>query len=410
MPFRLIGLPIGVISQRGIPARKKVKFTVLKENFSQYLPKKIEDGCKELAKWIRFTDLPNDLVFPTRPFNISEISIIRQDVYKKEQQKAVKDVMLALRGFTPNDRVPCYDRKGVLHIPDGTPRNKHNIAVTSWKTRYDSWIAAVKRMNDPDHLRYARLNQLLNNIISEPRGCHYLIMPELSMPAHWFIRIARKLQGRGISLIAGVEYLHASKQRVSNQVWAALSHDGFGFPSFTIYCQDKQRPAIHEEQELWRLANLKMNPRTPWKTPPIIEHSGFRFSFLICSELTNIKYRDALRGEIDALFIPEWNQDTEAFNSLIESSALDIHAYIIQCNDREYGDSRIRAPYKDSWMRDVLRIKGGIADYCVIGEIDVLALRQFQSCHRSPSKPFKPVPDGFKIQFNRKTLPKNDGH
>ena len=68
-------------------------------------------------------------------------------------------------------------------------------------------------------------------------------------------------------------------------------------------------------------------------------------------------------------------------------------------------DSRIRAPFKDSWKRDVLRVKDGVADYCVIGEIDVQALRQFQSSHRSPAKPFKPVPDGFEMDFGRKALP-----
>ena len=64
-----------------------------------------------------------------------------------------------------------------------------------------------------------------------------------------------------------------------------------------------------------------------------------------------------------------------------------------------------RAPAKDSWARDVLRVKGGVTDYCVIGEIDVQALRQFQSSHCSPAKPFKPVPDGFEIDFGRKVLP-----
>lgn len=41
------------------------------------------------------------------------------------------------------------------------------------------------------------------------------------------------------------------------------------------------------------------------------------------------------------------------------------------------------------------------------GEINVLALRQFQSSHRSPVKPFKPVPDGFNdaMDHNRKVLP-----
>ena len=68
-------------------------------------------------------------------------------------------------------------------------------------------------------------------------------------------------------------------------------------------------------------------------------------------------------------------------------------------------DSRIRAPFKESWQRDLLRVKGGITDYCVIGEIDVQALRHFQSNHRSPTKPFKPVPDGLEIDFDSKVLP-----
>ena len=55
----------------------------------------------------------------------------------------------------------------------------------------------------------------------------------------------------------------------------------------------------------------------------------------------------------------------------------------------------------------MLRVKGGVTDYCVIGEIDVQSLRQFQSSHRSLGKPFKPVPDGFNdaMDHNRKVLP-----
>ena len=115
-----------------------------------------------------------------------------------------------------------------------------------------------------------------------------------------------------------------------------------------------------------------------------------------------------MRGRIDALFVPEWNQDTETFNALVESAALDIHAYIIQCNDRQYGDSRIRVPHKDSWMRDLVRLKGGKNDYFVVGEIDIISLRAFQTSHRSPCGPFKPVPDGFSIAFERQTLAQTD--
>ncbi|OLL28605.1 Reverse transcriptase [Burkholderia sp. SRS-W-2-2016] len=402
LPFRFMGLPSEMIAQRGIPSKK---VSIACNEADQMLPDQVLEGCSLLAKWVKLPGLPHGFIFATRPFNLAELFVLTNDTYSQKWQSAMKIVVRALRGFTLNNKMPRFDQHGALKIRNGENRSKYSIAVSSWKTRLDSWVASVTRLRDPDAERYARLNRLLDGVITQPNGSRYLVLPELALPAHWFIRIARKLHGRGVSLITGIEYMHATKGRVRNQVWAALSHDGPGFPSIMIYRQDKQRPALHEEQELQRLAGLKMKPRKPWATPPIIQHGSFRFALLVCSELTNIGYRAALRGKVDALFVPEWNQDTETFNALVESAALDVHAYIIQCNDRQYGDSRIRAPYKDSWRRDVLRVKGGITDYCVIGEIDVHALREFQSGHRSPSEPFKPVPDGFEIYPPRTVLP-----
>lgn len=406
IPFRFIGLPKEMATQRGIPARKTIAQC---DTALDLLPDSILFGCVKLVDWIRLKILPHGLLFATRPYNLPELFILNKSAYDETQREAMQSVVLAIRGFKLGEATPSFDKHGVLQIPDGQAQSRYGIAVASWKTRMESWTASVMRMPDPDVGRYARLCHLLDGVIAQPLSSRYLVLPELALPAHWFIRIARKLQGRGISLITGIEYLHASNARVRNQVWAALSHNGLGFPSLMIYRQDKQRPALHEEQELQRLAGLDLRPDKVWRTPPILQHGNLRFALLICSELTNISYRAALRGRVDALFVPEWNQDTETFNALVESAALDIHAYIVQCNDRQYGDSRIRAPFKESWQRDLLRVKGGLADYCVIGEIDVQALRQFQSNYKSPSKPFKPVPDGFEIEFGRKVLPKVEG-
>ena len=212
-----------------------------------------------------------------------------------------------------------------------------------------------------------------------------------------------KLAHQGISLIAGVEYLHhgSRKKKVANQIWGSLLTDFVGFMLPIFYRQDKADPALQEEDDLWKKAGIKLSPLAkPLK--PVISHGGFYFAILICSELTNIEYRAVVRGNVDALLVPAWNKDIETFSSLIESSSLDIHAFIVQSNNRKYGDSRIRAPYKDSWLRDEIRVKGGIDDYVVIGEINIEALRKFQSYHRSPDGPFKPVPDGFVIHPLRK--------
>jgi len=408
-PFRFIGLPKEMVAQRGIPAKKSVT-NCAKADELLLLQDAVVNGVQLLAKWIKIKGLPYGLIFATRPFNLPELFILNKDAYAESERADMTAVVLAVRGFDLGETAPCFDKLGVLQIPNDATSQKYGIAVSSWKTGIGSWTAAVTRHPDPDTDRYTRLCRLLDTVIAQPLESRYLILPELALPARWFIRIARKLQGRGISLVIGIEYLHASKARVRNQVWAALLHDGLGFPSLMIYRQDKQRPALHEEHELQRLAGLEMKPDRFWKIPPVIQHGEFRFAILICSELTNISYRAALRGKVDALFVPEWNKDTETFNALVESAALDIHAYIIQCNDRQYGDSRIRAPFKESWQRDVLRVKGGITDYCVIGEIDVQALREFQSYHLSPDEPFKPMPDGFNdvMDHKRKVLPREN--
>lgn len=403
MPFRFIGLPKEMIAQRGIP---KVSTVTYLQNAHSLLDPAITEGIAGLVNWVKLKKgLPHGLLFATRPFNLTELYVLAKSPFQAASVEPMKQVVRAMRGFSLNEKMPMVDKNGVLQIPDGEPRPTQSIAVSSWKTDDKSWVASVMQTANSDFERYGRLTRLTSQLISQPKGTRYFILPELALPARWFMRFAHKLQSRGISFITGIEYLHPKKGTVCNQVWAGLTHDGLGFPSAMIYRQDKQRPALHEERELKRLADCELKPASHWHTAPVIQHSDFRFALLVCSELTNISYRAALRGNIDALFVPEWNRDTETFNALVESSALDIHAYIIQCNDRQYGDSRIRVPHKDSWQRDLLRVKGGITDYYVIGEIDVHALRRFQSSHRSPSGSFKPVPDGFDMNFDRKMLP-----
>ncbi|MFJ2480128.1 RNA-directed DNA polymerase [Pseudomonas sp. NPDC087598] len=409
IPLRFSGLPQEMVCQRGIPLRRNLATFDIEE----LLPDEMNDGIAILANWLRLKrGIPSGLTFATRPFSLNELYLIAPTPFAASSRQTLGLVVQALRGFELTEhKMPHLDKKQVLHIPDGKPNAKQTIAVASLETKDESFTAAIMGLPDPDGLhRYQRINRLINELISRPDGAGYLILPEVSLPPQWFMRIADKLKGRGISLITGVEYLHAPRKYVRHQVWASLTHDGLGFPSLMLYRQDKQRPAFHEEQELSRLAGLQMQPTQDqqWQKPPVIQHGDFRFAVMICSELTNIRYRADLRGQVDALFIPEWNSDTDTFNALVESAALDIHAYIIQCNNRRFGDSRIRAPYKDRWKRDILRVKGGNHDYCITGEIDVLSLRQFQSSHRSPSSGFKPVPDGFNedMASDRKVLPK----
>lgn len=400
-PYRYIGLPQELVDDHSVLKNRPP--LSINDDFI-WLPKEILDGVMVISKWLKRKSIPHGLAFPTRPYSIPELYIIKNQKHNDEDMRVA---VLAMRGHGYKENIPKFE-DNVLSIPHTHKLSKQSIGVTSWKTNIESWQAAVSKQIDPDSSRYTRLCTMIEGVFEHGKHCRYLILPELSLPARWFMSIALRLQKRGVSLIAGIEYLHGKRSCVSNQVWALFSSSVGQIPLSYFYKQDKQYPALHEDKELRQAAGLELVPIEETKTPTIIAHGDFRFSILICSELTNIEYRASLRGKIDALFIPEWNQDTEHFNSLVESAASDIHAYIIQCNNREYGDSRIRAPFKDAWLRDVLRVKGGITDYVVIGEIDIQSLRQFQSCFQSPERPFKPVPDGFIISPERKCLPKID--
>ncbi|WP_018969049.1 RNA-directed DNA polymerase [Rubritalea marina] len=388
-----------------------------------------EDTKKEV------TLLPCGFLFPTRPFHLHELHLLHPDPFNKQHKEKYSAILLSQRGYSihPED-LPTRDpeKEGrYIKFPNkkGTKSGKLMVGITSWLTEDKSWEASVFDSKDPDKSRFHRLCHLAKLILNNPTKPDYVIFPELSLKPSWFIPLAMKFNRAGISLIAGVEYIHPNGSHseiqqnvdseqpaddnyeppkpqnpsvVNNQVWVSLPTHNDEFAAFSIYRQDKKSAAIHEERQLYELANKQVLPKRSWKTPPILVHGEFRFSLLICSEFSNIEYRASLRGEIDTLFIPQWNQDTESFNSLVESSASDIHTYIVQCNNRKYGDSRIRKPAKERYDQDVIRLKGGVDDYLVVGEVDITALRKFQTHHRSPKEPFKPVPDGFEINPSRK--------
>lgn len=350
------------------------------------------------------------LVFPTRPLRIDEIGLISPSVLS--DNSLFRIIIRSLRGaeVASSERVGFSSKKDGANngtddfLAPGKPRRKVRIAVTSVGTTVGQWAAAAKGESDRSARRYANINRLLNQILKEEVRPDYIVLPELSIPLRWALRAARKLATNGVSLLAGVEYYRDRRTRkLRNDCLISLTTDWPGYLSSISVRLPKFSPAHGERIELQKLLRRKNQLFTPPTTEKIaiFEHCGFSFSALICSDLTNIAHRNRLRGKIDALFALEWNQDTKTFASLVESAASDLHAFVIQANNRAYGDSRIRAPATEDFARDVVQVKGGITDYYVIGEVDHVQLRSEQN--RRPSKPrFKPTPIGFSVSERRK--------
>jgi len=375
----------------------------------------------DLPRDVAGSDIPG-LRFTTRPPNVWELFLAlrgqESEAFGFASPKTIQKILSAVRGYAPSQDLPQIVHDEPWEIPTlsiaGGPKNgKARFALAMVETSVDSVQRAALGHPDLGRQRYESFKHIFNEALSRPGRADYVVLPELALPSRWFVPFANKLRQSGANLIAGIEYLSAGPNAVHNQVWAALRTGGDGDLGYLVYPQDKQRPAPHEEQILTDIAQLSLTPRVEWpvRHPPAIAHGEFRFAMLICSELTNIKYRADLRGHVDALVVPEWNQDLHTFDALVESAALDMHAYIVQVNCRPHGDTRIRSPRKEEWDRDVLRIRGGCHDYVVVGEIDYWSLREHHTLHRKPKGDFKPLPDGFSTSPTRKRFPKaKKGH
>lgn len=358
------------------------------------------------------------LVFPTRPLGTAELFALTRVLSPLTDTSPVdfNPWLFATRGYSVetdlDTPIIAKDKDGARWIIT-LPRNaegasvpaRPRVAITMFDTSDQEWAASVHQRPDLSMTRWNTLATLANDVLGLPDRPDYLVLGELAVPSSWFQVIARKLAAHGVSLIAGVEYLHAHPGIVRNQVWFSVVHDALGFTSAAIYRQDKQRAAHGERRKLASHAGLTVKAAIQWTVPPLIHHGDLWMAMLVCSELTNIEYRASLRGKVDFLVVPEWNQDLNTFEPLVESAALDLHSYVVQVNTRHYGDSRVRSPRENVWERDLARVKGGRNDYVVVVDIDTKALRSFQSQLSATSGGFKPLPDGFDLAESRRIVP-----
>lgn len=348
------------------------------------------------------------LAFPTRPLSISEITLIAPNLL--ENSVYLEAAIFAIRGARVMNR--NHDILGIqanengltqIHVP-GSEDKKIRIAITSIETTDEQWVRAANSRPDLSRHRYKNFKRILNRILMERPHPHVVVFPELSIPKKWALSVAQKLAQNGISLIAGLEYHQEKPKILRSDAFLSLATSWPGYSAPVWIFQHKQRPSHGEKVSLPKVCGKSLyKPPNIELCRPIYKHGDFCFGVLICSDLTNIENRDHFQGNVDCLFVLEWNPDVRTFGTLVESAAHDVHAYIVQVNNRRYGDSRIRAPYRVNYERDVVRIKGGMSDYFVIAEIDYMALRRYQM-HRNPPKDgeFKPWPIGFSMSDIRR--------
>lgn len=355
------------------------------------------------------------LFFSTRPLGVAELNLL-----DPRTQRSLAPLCAWLRCLRGN-RAQVEDANETstsepIRVEWSSAPDKPLVAITSFRTDIKSWQDRVMGTPDLSLARFNQLSKIVRSVCQLAERPHYVVFPELSIPREWVLEIASALQRSGISLIAGVEYevsITDANRHCHNPVFMVLQSTDLGYRTYRLLRQDKTLPALEEEDDLRRFSNLTLCPKEPFdhgylddpeSLRPVFQHGSLHFGVLICNELTDIALRSSYRGKVDALFVAEWNKDIKTFAPLVEATANDVHCFVIQVNNREYGDSRIRVPAKNDWSRDIVRLQGGVNDYVVVGELNVPALRRFQSSHRSPTESnalFKPVPTGFRMSDSR---------
>jgi hypothetical protein len=354
------------------------------------------------------------LLFFTRPISGVELCFLMPTWCSgKIDLAAFKKALELFRITFPSEAITLQDEKdGLVQIDLKTEDNNLDrvFALTSFQTNIESWKALVAdRSRDPDPERYHRLSELINSILRCKKNIDYVLFPELSIPRSIVVAIATRLITRNISLVTGVEYEKLAvppnypptfKGIVKNQLIYFLAIKRSRLIGQVCIIQEKVTAAQDEAKDLYQEGGKILIATDEKKY--LVNHGGLFLSGLICNDLLNIDYRKNLRGKIDALIVIEWNKDVETYDALITATANDLHCFAFQVNNRLYGDTRLRAPYKESYMRDRVRVRGGELDYFVVAGIEVKKLREFQSKHVSTDQDFKPVPTGFEISPERK--------
>lgn len=399
-------------------------------DLTDFLKKTIETRLAAIDLDSRDRESRLPYMFPTRPLSPLEISELAPECVGLRQadgkicseNPAViwAKYTQAIRGIWVKPTLLATQQKigiekKLLELPKdliiGTDKKqKVIVALTNFKTEDADWAKMACNKSNLSQDRYSRISELVNQTLRLKPRPDYVIFPELSLPLSWVDSISSRLLSAGISLIAGTEYRHYENNELLSEGCVVLSDNRLGFLSSVKIWQPKLEPAVGEDKELtsiygkkWAYSKLSKN-----EVKPIYVHNGVHFGIMICSELQNSKARVEFQGELDALMVLSWNQDLDTFSALIEAAALDIHAYTILVNNRKYGDSRVRSPAKDSFMRDLARVRGGDNDFVVAATLDIESLREFQSrAKRWPQKRdmFKPLPEGYKIAKKRRQTP-----
>jgi predicted amidohydrolase/bacterioferritin (cytochrome b1) len=270
--------------------------------------------------------------------------------------------------------------------------SKFRIGIANMELDPANYEAAL--MENPKY-SYDRYQQIVHILNSASRNkVNMLVFPECSVPYAYIPLLSRWSSQSQIAVVFGTEPLIQEKVAY-NFIMTLLPFDYEGVKDSILLPRIKNCYS-HEEKKAITGHHLRSG-EPQMSEYHIVEWGGLYFSPYCCFELSHPEHRSLTRSKVDLIVVSEWNHDVNYFSNIIESLSRDNHVFIAQSNDSNCGDSRLVAPRKTE-LRDIVRIKGGRNTEIIVGEIDVVSLRNFQLRDYSITQAeaqFKPLPPGF---------------
>lgn len=251
----------------------------------------------------------------------------------------------------------------------------------------------------------ALLNEISKYRDGDNRCVDLVVFPEVSVPHAWESMLAAWSRRHRIGVVCGLEHSIDFNGRALNEVLALLPYKSGSGHWACLPVRRLKRFYSPEEEFILNNEGLGV-PKTKSEYYHLFRWRGASFAIYNCFELASIEDRSIFKGCVDFIIATEFNRDINYFSSIVESSARDLHGYVVQVNDSRYGDSRVVSPSRSEAMNP-LRIKGGDNLTFLTMRLNLKALRTHQRKGyglQKESLEFKPTPPDFPIAELRKRI------
>lgn len=300
----------------------------------------------------------------------------------------------------------------LLRVKSDKNMNKLKIAIAHIDVLDENYKNSIMKTPKLDGNRLQKLYHILNESVKQ--GADMILFPELSIPYSWLSVMANFSRKHQLTIVCGLEHIVYENNIACNYLATILPGKYNDYTYSVVKMRLKNHYAPFETEMLtgynintpimkYKYNGItRANPSEFVKEYDLFRWNGIDFSCYNCFELSSLNDRGLFMSYVDLLIGSVHNKDVNHYSNIIESLSRDVHCYFAQVNNSKLGDNRIVAP-KQTAQKNILQITGGQNDTLLIGEIDILKLREFQLKDYNlqlNDKSYKPTPP----EFNKRIL------